>query len=205
MIRLLGDDSKGWGLPERVPPRLFLQIRNNHRNPGMHKQNQRLNKSLTAPAAAVATGLGSGCSKYAPGTCGSLAALTAWLLFSYLGWIGHITNQLLLAALFCLIGLISTRVHLRALQQRGNTEKDPDLIVIDEWVGMFLSLVGLSFEDFPLWLVAFVLFRFFDIFKPGPVGWAERLPREWGIMLDDIVAGILAALTLARLRFFIGF
>ncbi|NLF25651.1 MAG: phosphatidylglycerophosphatase A [Deltaproteobacteria bacterium] len=170
----------------------------------MYKQNQRLIKIYTALAATTATGLGSGFSKYAPGTCGSLAALAVWLLLSYLGWIDHIVNQLLLVALVCVLGLISTRAYLRALQHRGSTDKDPGCIVIDEWVGTFLSLTGLSFEDYALWPTAFLLFRFYDVLKPGPVSWAERLPREWGIMLDDVVAGLLAALSLALIRFLFG-
>jgi phosphatidylglycerophosphatase A len=82
--------------------------------------------------------------------------------------------------------------------------KDPSFIVIDEWAGLWFALTPLLFtatiqpQPWALWiarLVApFMLFRLFDIWKPGPVDHAQRLPGGWGVVLDDVVAGLLAAL-----------
>jgi hypothetical protein len=93
---------------------------------------------------------------------------------------------------------------------RGRSDKDPSEIVIDEVVGQWIALWPVSFgaqmagaDVLALWpgiVAAFVLFRLFDIWKPGPVGWADRQPATpLGVMLDDIVAGWLAALVVAVL------
>ena len=74
-------------------------------------------------------------------------------------------------------------------------EKDPSMVVIDEWVGMLLTVVGLSLSALGF-LVAFLLFRVMDILKPFPGRWAEGIPGGTGIMLDDVVAGIYAHLLL---------
>ena len=68
----------------------------------------------------------------------------------------------------------------------------PQWIVIDEWAGLFIALVGLQPSQWLLVLVAWISFRFFDVSKIGPVGVAERLPGAIGIMGDDVVAGVLA-------------
>jgi phosphatidylglycerophosphatase A len=72
--------------------------------------------------------------------------------------------------------------------------------VIDEWVGLFIALIGLQPSQWIPVSVAFVAFRIFDGTKLGPVGWAEKLPREHGIMGDDIVAGVLSALVVWVIR-----
>ena len=81
-------------------------------------------------------------------------------------------------------------------------------MVIDEVVGQWIALWPLSaglwlggaepwLFPWPGWVAAFVLFRLFDIWKPGPVGWADRLHSPMGVMLDDVIAGVLAALMVA--------
>jgi phosphatidylglycerophosphatase A len=83
-------------------------------------------------------------------------------------------------------------------------DKDPSEIVIDEVVGMWIALWPLSAGlwlggadpwvfPWPGWVGAFVMFRLFDVWKPGPVGWADRQPGTMGVMLDDVIAGALAA------------
>jgi len=81
---------------------------------------------------------------------------------------------------------------------------DPSWIVIDEVAGQWVALLPVTFGAWwvgaeitalwPGWLAAFLLFRAFDIWKPGPVGRADRLQTPWGVMLDDLIAGAMAAL-----------
>jgi len=136
----------------------------------------------------VATMGGVGRLKPAPGTWGSLVVLPATLL-------GPVA-ALLLALLVTLIGFYAVREVLR-----DTPNQDPGWIVVDEGAGMLLALAGLS-ADANIWgvLIAFGLFRVFDIFKPWPISWADQQKGAFGVMLDDIVAGALvaAALILAR-------
>jgi phosphatidylglycerophosphatase A len=136
----------------------------------------------------VATMAGIGRLKPAPGTCGSLVVLPTALL-------GPI-SALLLALLLTLIGFYAVRDVLR-----DTPNQDPGWIVVDEAAGMLLALAGLSL-DASIWgvLIAFGLFRIFDIFKPWPISWADQQKGAFGVMLDDIVAGALAALALILAR-----
>lgn len=90
------------------------------------------------------------------------------------------------------------------IETRGGGDPDPSEIVIDEVAGMWLALWPVSLGAamrgvdvtalWPGWVVAFLAFRAFDIWKPGPVGWADRLHTPLGLMLDDVIAGVMAAL-----------
>ncbi len=74
--------------------------------------------------------------------------------------------------------------------------------MIDEWAGIFFALIPVSGTNYLAAAAAFILFRFFDIVKPGPVGWCEKLPGAWGIMMDDVAAGVITALIIyLMLRF----
>ncbi len=137
----------------------------------------------------ISSGFGSGYASAAPGSCGSAAAL---LFFGLLWWFDIVSSPLhcaVLAAATTVVGLGAVHV---CVSKSG--EKDPRWIVIDEWAGVFVALIGMSAPVPLMALAAFVFFRVFDILKPGPVAWAERLPGALGIMLDDIVAGVLAGL-----------
>ncbi|EKE43586.1 phosphatidylglycerophosphatase A [Oceaniovalibus guishaninsula JLT2003] len=131
-----------------------------------------------------------------PGTWGSLAALpVAWAL--------HVAGGpwLLIAAALALFAL-GYWATLRETARTG--AEDPGEIVVDEVVGQWVALLPLSFGAarmgadilalWPGWIAAFALFRLFDIWKPGPVGWADRRHDAAGVMLDDVVAGLLAAI-----------
>jgi phosphatidylglycerophosphatase A len=151
----------------------------------------------------LATGFGSGYLKPAPGTWGTLAGLLAWLLMVFgMGathWKG--TPYLLLSAPLALSLLA---VWAADLVVRETGQKDPSFIVADEWAGIWIALTPLLFtitlqpQPWLLWvarLVApFALFRLFDIWKPGVVDKAQHLPGGWGVVMDDVLAGILAAL-----------
>lgn len=133
----------------------------------------------------------------APGTAGSLAALPAAWGLHYLGGF-----PLLVAATLVVfaLGLWAT-----ARFSESGGDPDPKEVVIDEVVGMWIALFPLSaglwfagaapyIFPYPGWLGAFVLFRAFDIVKPWPVSWADRLHSPLGVMLDDVLAGVYAAI-----------
>jgi len=140
------------------------------------------------PEVLLVTGLGSGFVRPGPGTWGSLAALLVWwLVLSGLVWwaqLGVIVATLLLGG--WLVGRVG---------RRYGVDDDPG-IVVDEFVGLWTALLAAP-ASLPVALAGFALFRVLDIWKPGPVRYAERrAPGAWGVMLDDLVAGVLAAAVL---------
>jgi phosphatidylglycerophosphatase A len=144
----------------------------------------------------VATLFGIGSLGPAPGTWGSAAAvLLAWPIHAAGGFPALAVATLLAFAL----GWWSV-----AEATRGAADRDPPEIVIDELVGQWIALWPLSAGlwsagvggwtfPWPGWVSAFVLFRLFDVWKPGPVGWIDRRGGVAGNMLDDVVAGVMAA------------
>jgi phosphatidylglycerophosphatase A len=143
----------------------------------------------------ISAGFGSGWLSKAPGTVGSAAAVLAWLAWHAWWSPTSATEYLLIVTTITVVGLYSVRDSLRRSQS-----KDPGWIVIDEWAGMFLALTAAN-PISPLQIAcAFALFRLFDIMKPGPVRWAEALPQEYGVMADDLVAGLLALLLMQVMR-----
>jgi len=149
------------------------------------------------PARLIATFFGIGLLRPAPGTWGSAAAIPpAYLLHATLGFPGFL---LATAAVF-LIGWWAT-----AAATRGRADHDPSEIVIDEVAGQWVALLPVSaglwhagtdpwLFPWPGWVTAFLMFRLFDIWKPGPVGRADRLHTPLGVMLDDIAAGVMAGI-----------
>jgi phosphatidylglycerophosphatase A len=126
----------------------------------------------------------------APGTAGSLGGLAvAWVLHAYLGVSG------LGLAFFGLV-LIAPAIWAAGHVARDTGSKDPQVVVIDEVVGQWITLAGATTLNGKSWLAAFALFRLFDIWKPAPVRNLERIPGGTGIVLDDTMAGIYAALVL---------
>ncbi|MDP8215333.1 MAG: phosphatidylglycerophosphatase A [Candidatus Euphemobacter frigidus] len=127
----------------------------------------------------------------APGTLGAAGGLTLYLLlrFCVSGFVPESGDELRLGyliflALFFLIG-----VYLSTRGEKEWREKDHPRIVIDEAFSIFITFFFLPAT--PLILAGgFVLNRLFDIVKPFPVGWLEKLPGGWGVMLDDLMAGI---------------
>ena len=140
----------------------------------------------------IATWFGSGLLRPAPGTMGSIAAIPLGYLIASTG--GPIA--LALAALSLM--LIGTPAAHRYGQKTGAV--DDQSIVVDEVVGMWIAAIPAE-NHLDLWLTAFILFRLFDILKPWPVGWADKkLPGALGVMADDILAGIIAAILLYGIR-----
>jgi phosphatidylglycerophosphatase A len=125
-----------------------------------------------------------------PGTAGSLGALAiAWALHGYLGISGACL------ALFGVL-LIAPAIWASGRVATDTGRKDPQIVVIDEVVGQWITLGGAATLNWKNWLGAFLLFRAFDIWKPPPVRQLERIPGGTGIVLDDAMAGIYAALVL---------
>jgi len=141
------------------------------------------------PARLVATGCGIGLVRVAPGTWGSLAALVPGAAIHY--WLGP-----LWLAVAALVVLAAGAVATDKLLASG-APHDPPYVVVDEIGGQWLALVPATPDPLSIAL-AFVLFRLFDITKPGPIGWIDRnLVGGVGAMLDDALAGVASALGLA--------
>jgi len=139
-------------------------------------------------ASFVSSGCGSGYSPKAPGTVGSIAAVIAWLLAERMGGF-LVLSPPLLALSVGVVGLLASVVVMES-----DPAKDPQWIVVDEWAGLFVALCGVDPQSVAQVLIALLGFRVFDIWKPGPVRWAERLPGAYGVMADDIVAGAIVYL-----------
>jgi phosphatidylglycerophosphatase A len=136
----------------------------------------------------IAGGFGTGYAPFAPGTVASAAAVvTGAGLLLLSPW------ALAFAALLATIG-----GYLAV--KRAAIEGDPGWVVIDEFAGQWISLLALARPTIPGLIAAFILFRLFDITKPGPVGWADRRHGAFGIMADDVIAGIIAAALLILVR-----
>jgi len=118
----------------------------------------------------------------APGTWGSLAAVIGWWL--WLQYLDPLVFIVLIIMIF-IIGVFATNI---IIDHTG--EKDPSRVVIDEMAGQWLGLLMLP--DGMLYIAgAFILFRFLDILKPWPIRQLEQFPKGWGVMLDDMLAGLL--------------
>lgn len=131
----------------------------------------------------LAFGLGSGAVPKAPGTFGTLAAIPIWYLFADLSADYYLLLLVLSFALGCwLCGKTSEDLGVH----------DHGGIVWDEFVGLWITYLALP-QGWGWVLIGFVLFRVFDILKPWPIGWADkRVSGGLGIMLDDVLAGIMA-------------
>jgi phosphatidylglycerophosphatase A len=137
----------------------------------------------------IAAGLGTGYAPFAAGTVASAAAVLAGAGLLLLSpW------ALALAAL-----LASAGGYLAV--KRAGVEGDPGWVVVDEFAGQWITVLALARPTIPGIIAAFVLFRLFDITKLGPVGWADRRHGAFGIMADDIIAGMIAAALLISIRF----
>jgi phosphatidylglycerophosphatase A len=143
-----------------------------------------------SPWRLIASALGAGYSPIAPGTAGSfVAVLISWPFLLGPWWL------LPLATL--IVAIVGTWA---IAQVPATATDDPSWIVIDEVAGQWLALLGLTHPTWPGFLAAFLLFRLFDITKPGPVGWADRHHGPIPIMADDLIAGAIAALVLLGAR-----
>ena len=137
-----------------------------------------------------------GHSKYAPGTMGSLiGVIIGYFLILNL----DIKFYLMFLIIFIIISYLLCEAHLKLYDK-----KDPKEVVVDEVSGQFIAILGCVHSEnltyiFLSLLLSFILFRFFDITKIGPIKKFEKLPNGIGIMADDIVAGLFAFVSQAAI------
>jgi len=146
----------------------------------------------------LATFFGAGLLKPGPGTYGSVAAVLLWYAVAHLfhpSW-----SSLALATAAAAVAATLIGIPASTIVARESGREDPGFVVIDEVAGQWFTLIAIR-PDWPHAVLALVLFRLFDIWKPWPIRKLEALPKGTGIMLDDVAAGILAlavGLALAR-------
>ena len=148
----------------------------------------------------IATVFGAGFGKPGPGTWGSIATVLLWAAYAALA---HPSPQGLLIALAVLIvAALALGIPAATIVARESGRKDPQIVVIDEVAGQAIALLFSPF-DLRHALIALILFRAFDMTKPPPVRQLENLPEGWGIVLDDVAAGLYALGVASVLRIWI--
>jgi phosphatidylglycerophosphatase A len=145
-----------------------------------------MRRVVDSVARVLATAFGSGYSPFAPGTAGSAVGLLLFWPMAGWPWPWQVAAA---AALFVIGALAAGRVARRV------GLKDPGIVVVDEVVGQWVTLVALPFTPVTAAL-GFLFFRAMDIVKPWPARDLERVPGGWGIMVDDVAAGVYAHLLL---------
>ncbi|CAM2733495.1 phosphatidylglycerophosphatase A [Vibrio diazotrophicus] len=157
--------------------------------------------SLSNPWHLLATGFGSGLSPIVPGTVGTLASVPLYLLLVQLPlW------------LYVSVLVVASIVGIKICQITSDDMKvhDHGSIVWDEFAGFWITMLVVPMFNLPVfdwkWLVTgFVLFRFFDMVKPWPIGWLDkRVHGGLGIMIDDLVAGVMSAVSLGLIGYWAG-
>jgi phosphatidylglycerophosphatase A len=137
----------------------------------------------------LATFFGAGLLKPGPGTYGSIAALGLWYAAAHIFQPSPLTLTLATTAAAILVTLIGIPASTIVAREAGR--EDPGFVVIDEVAGQLIALIALTPTPAHA-IIALVLFRLFDIWKPWPIRRLEALPEGTGIMLDDVAAGLFA-------------
>ncbi len=145
---------------------------------------------MIALADLISTWFGCGRFPKSPGTAGSAAAILIALVIEHFFALPPYAFAIFAALLFAPATWAAT------VSARAAKLEDPQFVVVDEVIGQWIALAGARALTWKTWLAAFVLFRLFDIWKPAPARQLERLPGGWGINMDDVMAGIYAALVL---------
>jgi phosphatidylglycerophosphatase A len=143
-------------------------------------------------ATVIATWFGCGLSPKAPGTVGSIGAIPLYVL------VAHAAGQpgvAVAAVVVTAVGVWASSVVARERQL-----KDPQIVVVDEVAGVLVTMLPLHHLSWQGVLAGLVAFRLFDITKPWPVRRLEALPGGWGIVMDDVAAGVLGAAVVAGLH-----
>ncbi|SDH68304.1 phosphatidylglycerophosphatase A [Vibrio xiamenensis] len=156
-------------------------------------ENPKQRLKLSNPWHLLATGFGSGLSPVVPGTMGTLAAVPFYYLLASLPFV-----------LYLLVVFVASIVGITICQKTSDDMKvhDHGSIVWDEFAGYWLTMLCVPLLQVPLndwrWpLAGFVIFRFFDMLKPWPISWFDKnVHGGFGIMVDDIVAGIVSGIVL---------
>jgi phosphatidylglycerophosphatase A len=143
-----------------------------------------MQRSLDLAARLIATVFGCGYSAFAPGTVGSAAGVLLFWPMATAGWAWQTAASIVLFV----VGSVAAGRAARLVNR-----KDPSIVVVDEVVGQWVTLTALPFTPLTAGL-GFLLFRVMDIVKPWPARDLENVPGGWGIMADDVAAGIYANL-----------
>lgn len=143
----------------------------------------------------LASGFGSGLAPIAPGTFGTLAGVPICLLCLPLPWFFR---------LLVVLALMALAVYVSGRAEEIYSKKDDQRIVIDEIIGFQVTMLPVTITILHL-CAGFVLFRVFDILKPFPLNNLQRLPGGWGVVLDDVGAGIYAGALMLLLVYLIKF
>lgn len=166
--------------------------------PEATSQKRDVGHEKTGWAWAVATFFGAGMLRPGPGTYGSIVAMLLWMAAAkglHPAWGALAVGTALAALAATLVGIPAATIV-----ARESGREDPGFVVIDEVAGQWIALIGVR-VDWKHAVVALLLFRLFDMWKPWPIWKLEALPEGTGIMLDDVAAGVLAlavGLVLAR-------
>ena len=147
-----------------------------------------LNEKLIA---FLATGFGSGLAPFAPGTAGTLVGVLICFAFIPLPWIVRLVLVLALSVFSFYVADQAEKIY---------NKKDDQRIVIDEIIGFQITMLPVAINIFSV-CTGFVLFRIFDVLKPFPIKNLQRLPGGWGVVVDDVVAGIYAGAILWLLKY----
>lgn len=139
----------------------------------------------------LAAGFGSGLTPFAPGTIGTLVGIPICLVCLPLTWPLRFLVVVVLSALAIFISGRAEMIY---------QKKDDQRIVIDEIAGFQVAMLPVAITGLHL-CVAFVLFRIFDIWKPFPIRNLQQLPGGWGVVIDDVAAGIYAGILLLALNY----
>ncbi len=143
----------------------------------------------------LATGFGSGLSPVAPGTAGTLVGVLICLVCSPLTWP---------LRLVIIVAICAASIYVAGRAETLFQKKDDQRIVIDEIAGLQVTMLPVEVTGLHLCL-AFVLFRIFDIWKPSPIGRLQNLPGGWGVVADDLGAGVYAGVAMLLLTFLFKF
>lgn len=150
---------------------------------------------------AVGTFFGAGLLRPGPGTWGAAAAVLLWLFAAIESGLSR--SQFSWVTLAAALALTAIGIPAATRVEQESARQDPGYVVVDEVAGQWIALIH-SRVDLSHLLAAFLFFRIFDILKPWPARQLERLPGGWGIMFDDLAAGVYALLLVQALQYWIG-
>ena len=150
-----------------------------------------MTRAVSRCAWVIATWFGCGKIPRAPGTAGSIGAIPLYVLAVQTGRGGVAAAAFAVTA----IGIWASSVVARELGT-----KDPQIVVVDEVAGVLVTMLPVAHLSWRAVVAGFVLFRLFDTTKPWPIRSFEALPGGWGIVLDDVVAGVFGAGVMAALQ-----
>ena len=145
----------------------------------------------------IGTGIYSGYSPAAPGTAGTAVAA---LIYIFLKWFGFIELATPFTYILFVIWIIIIGVWSAGVLEKEVSKKDPSIVVIDEVAGYFISVAFLPYTIYTI-VGAFIVFRVFDVLKPFPANISQKLKGGYGIMADDIIAGIYSCIILHVLNY----